>query len=86
MWVFAYGPAQASSRLETGNGGDGLCCPRSAVFGREHLHLRPVVRELAAAIEADNVSPGYGGCCSAAAQLAADGDREAAPFVPTTED
>ena len=39
-----------------------------------------------AAIEANNVSPGYGGCCSAGAQLAARGDGEAAPFVPTTED
>src|SRR5271157_156596 len=86
MWVFANGPAQASSRLETGNDGDGLCRPRSAVFGREHLHLRPVVRKLAAAIEANNVSPGYGGCCSAAAQLAAHGHGEGAPFVPTTED
>jgi len=55
MWVFANGPAQASSRLETGNDGDGLCRPRSAVFGREHLHLRPVVRELTATIEADHV-------------------------------
>jgi len=78
--------AQDSSRLETGNDGDRLCGPRCAGFGPEGLHVRPVVRELAAAIEADNVSPGYGGCCSAAAQLAAHGDREAAPFVPTTED
>ena len=66
--------AKASSRLETGNDSDGLCRSRSAVFGREHLHLRPVVRELTAAIEANNVSPCHGCCCSAAAQLAAHGN------------
>ena len=32
------------------------------------------------------VSPGDGRCSCAAPQLAADGDGEAAPFVPTTED
>src|ERR1035438_384713 len=75
-----------SSRLRTGNDGDGLCRPRSLGLGREYLHLRPVIRELAAAIEANNVGPGYGGCCSSAAQFASHGDGEAAPFVPTTED
>jgi hypothetical protein len=85
-WVFPNGPAQASSRLETGNDGDGLSRPRSVGFGREDLHLRPVVRELAAAIKANHVCPDYGSCCSAAAQFAAHGDREAAAFVPTTED
>src|ERR1035437_2541146 len=88
-WVFRECLPQAnpkSSHLETGNDGDGLCRPRSSGFGRDYLHLRPVVRELAAAIEANNVSPGYGGCCTGAAQLAAHGDGEAARFVPTTED
>src|ERR1017187_3858176 len=85
-WVFPNGPAQASSRLETGNDGDGLRRPGSVGFGREDLHLRPVVRELAAAIKANHVCPGYGRCCRAAAHFAAHGDGEAAPFVPTTED
>ncbi len=33
-WAFANGPAQASSRFETGNDGDGLCRPCSVGFGR----------------------------------------------------
>ncbi len=64
----------------------GSAAPAAWGFGREDLHLRPVVRELAAAIKANHVYPGYGSCCSAAAQFAAHGDREAAAFVPTTED
>src|ERR1019366_7576495 len=83
---FANGLPQASSCLETGNDGDGLCRPRSVWSGREHLRLRPVVRELVAAIEANHVCPGYGRCCNAAAQLAAHRDGKAAPLVPTTED
>jgi hypothetical protein len=77
---------QASSRLKTGNNGYGLYPPRSVEVGREHLHLGPVVRELAAAIEADNVSSSYGGRCSSATQLAAHGDGKGASFVPATED
>src|ERR1035437_263883 len=77
---------QASSRLKTGNNGYGLCRPRCVGVGREDLHLRPVVRELTAAIQANNICPCYGGCCNAAAYFAAYGDGEAAPFVPTTED
>ena len=84
--VFANGPAQASSHFETRNDGDGLCRPRSAGLGHEPLQLRPVVRELAAAIEANHVCPCHGCCCNAAAQLAAHGDGEGAPSVPTTED
>jgi len=37
----------------------------------EHLHPRPVVRELVAAIGADDVSSGYAGCCTITTQLAA---------------
>src|ERR1019366_3381842 len=85
-WVFANGPAQASSCPETGNNSDGLCRPCSVGIGRKHLHLRPVVRELAAAIEANHVCSGYGRCCNAAAQLAAHRDGKTAPLVPTTED
>ncbi len=65
------------------NGGDR---PSGAGFDREHLHLRPVVRELTTAIEANNVCPGYGGRGSAVAQFAANGNGETATFVPTTED
>jgi hypothetical protein len=54
-------------------------------LGREHLHLRPVVWELSTTVEANNVCPGYGRCCDAAAQFAAHGNGEAVPFVPTTE-
>ena len=75
-----------SSRLESGNDGGGLCSPPTVVLGREHLHLRSVVRELAAAVEANDVSSGYGGCCSITTQLAAHSDGKATPFVPTTED
>src|ERR1039458_9831661 len=64
----------------------GSAAPAAWGFGREDLHLRPVVRKLAAAIKANYVYPGYGSCCSAAAQFAAHCDREAAAFVPTTED
>lgn len=38
---FANGPALGSSRLQTGNDGDGFCRPRSVGVGCEHLHLRP---------------------------------------------
>ena len=83
-------PAQAgpkSSSLETSNDGDRLCCPGNVGwFGCEDLHLRPVIRELATAIKANHVCPRYRRCCSAASHSAAHGDREAAPFVPTTED
>ena len=79
-------PAPVSSHFEAGNDGGPLWRPTSRRPGREHPHLRPVVWELATAIEANNVSPGDGRCSCAAPQLAADGDGEAAPFVPTAED
>src|SRR5664279_4521598 len=69
-WGSANDPALGSSHFETGSDGDGLFRPRSPGSGREHLHLRPVVRELSAAIEPDDVSSGYGGYCSITTQLA----------------
>ena len=70
-WGSANDPALGSSHFETGSDGDGLFRPRSPGSGREHLHLRPAVRELSAAIEPDDVSSGYGGYCSVTTQLAA---------------
>jgi len=85
-WGSANDPALGSSHFETGSDGDGLFRPRSPGSGREHLHLRPVVRELSAAIEPDDVSSGYGGYCSITTQLAAHSYGEATPLMPTTED
>ena len=82
-WIFAKWSGAGSSCPEAGIGSDG---PRGTGFDREHLHLRPVVWELTTTIEANNVCPGYGGRSSAAPQFAANGDGEAATFVPTTED
>ncbi len=44
------------------------------------------VRELAAAVEANNIRTGNGCGCHAAALFAVHRGREAAPSVPTTED
>src|ERR1017187_1487508 len=84
-WPQAQGNPK-SSRLETGNNGDGLCRPSTVGFGCEDLHPQPVIRELAAAIEANRICSRSSRCCSAATQSAADRNGETTPFVPTTED